>query len=433
MNSIFEIETERRRFETFFANERFRFEGIISHGVQGVTLQVTELRPFRPLAPAVQPQGRKRKRFRAFTPKEIYHSVKRLRLSSAGTALKTVVTKIIPSRTTGNNRASPNPDPVDQQMRPRTMAIKRSLRDAGAEDLRHEIEILRRLNGSMHIVGLIAYRDDPIAVAKRLSYLSPPKTALGQGDFLAGLVGPVLVMEYLDNGTLRRFRRRLEMQPDPVPNPVRAVIAIAYPKAYDPDTTPTLEQLPAPDVQPSDLMHNDLHDNNIMFGPTDRSTPEHSLFPMMKLLDFGSARDLDKRYGTSAVEHNLFDVSEIIYNLIPSPSPLDSDDPFAFQELLSRYQEIETYATNLSDEAGRNLDLDTDLRDLICRSMAADVKDRPNLPEMLRITSQAVENKSAASFMAYRTAETDEDIRHLLQRMIYDADPVPGSSYFSAR
>ena len=43
---------------------------------------------------------------------------------------------------------------------------------------------------------------------------------------------------------------------------VRAAVALAYPKGFEPDSSPTLERIPGPDVAPSRLIHGDIHAGN---------------------------------------------------------------------------------------------------------------------------------------------------------------------------
>ncbi|KAJ3579700.1 hypothetical protein NPX13_g865 [Xylaria arbuscula] len=338
------IEFARRNLSTFFAqqSDRFRFEGIIAHGANGVTFQVTEIGQTRPLPYAIPPKGLKRKRLRSFTPTELANSFKRMRISSAGSAVKVAVQNLNPWRTPG--RLAPG-----------------------------------------------AYRDDPPPVARRLAKSHPiARGPLSKGDFLAGLSGPVLVS-------------------------VRAVVALAYPQGYEPDSSPRLERIPGPDVAPSRLVHGDLHSKNIMFGTTEPSLSEHRYFPIMKFIDLGCAQEEDR-----AVEENLADVAEVIYHVIIAQLSTENLP----RRVEAKYKNISTYAVHISDEATTPIrNVDPDLIDLVCRSLAANVEDRPGLRDTLYRTSQAVSNKTGASYLLYETAESDRDIQQFLQEMIYDTTP----------
>ncbi|KAK5627406.1 hypothetical protein RRF57_003121 [Xylaria bambusicola] len=106
-------------------------------------------------------------------------------------------------------------------------------------------------------------------------------------------------------------------------------------------------------------------------------------------------------------------------------------------------------AQKLSDDMDPNPNIDSDLRDLVCRSseyylsrtpqiklanrrksipVAMDVRNRPNLGYMLFKTSQAVANKTEGSFLLNGTKETDRDIQDFLQEMVYNADPHPAQA-----
>ena len=146
------MEFARRNLETFFSQQtdRFRFEGIIARGAWGVTLKVTELGQTTPLAPAIPPKGTKRERLRSITPTELARLVKRVRISSAGSAVKVAVQNVNPWRTYRRSRSSNSSDRSSaawrQEIYPRrTMAIKRPLGFLGHEELKKEIDRLRVL------------------------------------------------------------------------------------------------------------------------------------------------------------------------------------------------------------------------------------------------------------------------------------------------
>ncbi|KAI1330860.1 hypothetical protein F5Y16DRAFT_395825 [Xylariaceae sp. FL0255] len=75
------------------------------------------------------------------------------------------------------------------------MPLGRTVHDS----LQNEIEILQTINGSMHTVGLIAYRDDTEDRAEELARLPFPRVDPEQGDFLAGLAR-VPILKLIDFG-----------------------------------------------------------------------------------------------------------------------------------------------------------------------------------------------------------------------------------------
>ncbi|KAI1365554.1 hypothetical protein F5Y08DRAFT_338491 [Xylaria arbuscula] len=367
------IEFARRNLSTFFAqqSDRFRFEGIIAHGANGVTFQD--------------------------------ENIKRRVCSEGGSA---------------------EPQPVENPWKigagwfDKSWISQSEPGNISEQDNGNKVItwFLGSVNGSIHIARLIAYRDDPPPVARRLAKSHPiARGPLSKGDFLAGLSGPVLVLEYLDNGTLRRLVDRIKRREEPTPNPVRAVVALAYPQGYEPDSSPRLERIPGPDVAPSRLVHGDLHSKNIMFGTTEPSLSEHRYFPIMKFIDLGCAQEEDR-----AVEENLADVAEVIYHVIIAQLSTENLP----RRVEAKYKNISTYAVHISAEATTPIrNVDPDLIDLVCRSLAANVEDRPGLRDTLYRTSQAVSNKTGASYLLYETAESDRDIQQFLQEMIYDTTP----------
>ncbi|KAH9904161.1 hypothetical protein F4778DRAFT_734261 [Xylariomycetidae sp. FL2044] len=461
MSSLLYRDAALREISDFFATQtqRFRFEGIIANGAFGVTFRVVELgRPRRALAlvpPAIPPapgapRGRKRRRIP--TPPEIVQSVakgiKRLRVATPSPAQaakrlrrslspRNILNKIRrrftpPSPGAADDRRSPSPPEGqgDDDDRPvlRRLCVKRAMGPLGEDLLRDEIRTHQELNGSMHLVSLIAYRDDDQGVAPNLASRSLPPVPESSGDFLEGLAGPTIVTEYLENGVWNTFLWRLKGRDTPISNRVlwalylcaiRACIALAYPRRLQPDRETILEEIPQ-GVQPSNWLHGDLHDNNIMFGNVNPDVQEHTLIPALKMIDFGCTKQI--RRG-SAVEQNLYNAAELMYNLIFRRRYKMTENGET-----RKYKEIRTHAVGLSDDEVPDdirSDLDPDLRDLICRSMAENVKDRFTLAQALNTTSEAVRNKNAGSYSHLRTADTDADLRQFVQDTIYNSDLVP--------
>ncbi|KAI1874141.1 uncharacterized protein JN550_002720 [Neoarthrinium moseri] len=106
---------------------------------------------------------------------------------------------------------------------------------------------------------------------------------------------------------------------------VKACVAMAYPPGSegDPEVPPASVPRRLLTIHPSSLAHNDMHMDNLMFGnlhlsdPTSptapaRETAEHSLVPILKLIDFGESLDvsspptaLDMRGREYDVEHGI--------------------------------------------------------------------------------------------------------------------------------
>ncbi|KAI8634187.1 hypothetical protein F5Y19DRAFT_412301 [Xylariaceae sp. FL1651] len=422
-----QIGRKREELEQHFApqSDRFHVENIISHGGWGVALLVTEYRPAGPL-PAIPPEPGPRgiKRLRSITPtgiamaiRDTYRTFKRRRLASRGSE---------PAALSDPPAFARSPSPPERTVL-RRLCVKMPYRKVAEDALRNEIETLRTVNGGMHVVGIVAYRDDPEARAKVLARRPFPRVAAGQGDYLAGLAGPILVMEYLENGTIGSLIRRLQESDTIVPNRIlwafylcgiRACLALAYPKALDPDATAILEGIPPPGIQASGLDHRDIHTANVLIGNIDPAVAEHSHVPILKLIDFGEAVDEDPP--EDAMSYNLCAISEIMLCLIIR-KPRTYDIPGS---RIGMWQGIRTTAKELSDtlDLANPVDpyrhVDIELRDLICRSMATDWDLRTPLAVAFDTAIRAVTTKTAASFSLYETAETDDDIRQFVQKLI---------------
>ncbi|KAK7975569.1 SURF1 family-domain-containing protein [Apiospora arundinis] len=320
----------------------------------------------------------------------------------------------------------------------RRLAVKRAL-DGEEDVLRNEIRWLEELAGSAHIVRIVASHDGvkkqgKIARwARRLSL----RTSRGSSDIkesLEGLKGPVLMMEYLDNGDLAQLYYRTIKYGLVVPNKVlwsiflclvRACVAMAYPGRTDENAGPRLEEVPDDRTTHLNLDHGDLHmGNGDIASP---SNSEHELVPVLKLIDFGQANENE-----DAVQENLFNTSKIMINLI-------ARQVVQVQKTATDYNGFRTYATEilpppLQSEGGASYykyaDLDPELRDLVARCLAQDPSERPGLAEMLRTIQPAAAGKTATAMAASSSPpggssnanETDDAIRAFLQKALYDAE-----------
>ncbi|CAJ2513037.1 Uu.00g011560.m01.CDS01, partial [Anthostomella pinea] len=116
---------------------------------------------------------------------------------------------------------------------------------------------------------------------------------------------PYFYMEFLENGTLKQFQQRFTISgrtlPDgtretPVmPNRllwsiflclIRACVGMAWPPLG-----PVLQLEFPREEEPLRLAHSDMHHDNLMFGPLEPQFDEHARVPVMKLIDFGEAKE----------------------------------------------------------------------------------------------------------------------------------------------
>ncbi|KAK7942690.1 uncharacterized protein PG986_011803 [Apiospora aurea] len=342
----------------------------------------------------------------------------------------------------------------------RMLAVKRAA-EREEEALRNEIRWLKKLRGSEHIVRLVASKDDGekeenqgavARLAQELSSLRVSNNDNSRGnanvkDSLVGLEGPVLVMEYLANGDLAQMHSRTIKYDLVVPNRVlwsillclvRACIAMAYPRKADENAEEPgrLEEIPGDGTPPSNLEHGDLHMGNIMMG--DFASPssdggEHSLVPVLKLIDFGMAKE-----SKDAVQENLFSISRVMINLIARKVVLTG-----LGQPTTEYKGYRTWATEIlpppppqqpqtdspspSPVGYKCATVDPELRDLMARCLAQDPSRRPSLAEMLYEVQVVAVDRSAATAGGEGMVETDDEVHAFLQKALYDAeDDAPG-------
>ncbi|RWA06665.1 hypothetical protein EKO27_g8437 [Xylaria grammica] len=214
----------------------------------------------------------------------------------------------------------------------RRVVLKRAL-DAGADELKTEIAMLKLLRGNAHFATMLASSEDLDEFSRArvgaraarglrtiFAALRGHRGHRGPGlrtifSTLRGLRGPALVQEFCPNGTLdylkdRALKQGLELSNGvlwrfylcrelayPAVLFVRACIGFAYPPSGPENVVPTLEEIP-PGQAPGDLIHGDIAGRNIVLkniaiGDEDADAPEHGSIPILKMIDLGSSRYTD--------------------------------------------------------------------------------------------------------------------------------------------
>ncbi|KAI1338565.1 kinase-like domain-containing protein [Xylariaceae sp. FL0016] len=292
------------------------------------------------------------------------------------------------------------------------------------DNINQELNWLKKLKWVEHVVNLIPIKNNPAL----------------PGNGRAGLPGPTICMEYLQNGTLFRFmtRSRREYLPNRLLNfiflcLVRASVGMAWqpPRANDDGTLP--RELPLDHFQASSLVHSDLHWRNLMFGNIDPAQFEHSLVPILKMIDFGQASDtLDRgeiplgarmddfdsrlglenfrtKYGVrnSGIDFNIQNIGRIMASII-TKSPRSN--------LFKLRVDMQNQITHPY--------LDDDIRRLILRCLAVEPENRPPLEELLATLNGNMSLKTAAYYAntPRGASETDENIREVVSRCILSGD-----------
>ncbi|KAI0515060.1 kinase-like domain-containing protein [Xylaria bambusicola] len=292
-----------------------------------------------------------------------------------------------------------------------------------ADELRNEIKWLKQVHGSKHIVRIVASCEKPsqpdwdtepqIQEHQPL----PPQTAF---NCLAQLEGPVLALEYIENGSLLDFFWRMQDEDVHMSNRmlwalflclIRACIGMAYPIGSPIGTEPILETIPRDGRLAGDITHNDIAIRNVMLGGGD-DLGEHHIGQIFKLIDFGQADDAaGPALGPT---RNLRAVAELVAVMI-NMAGINT-------ERTKIYKGKATLAGDIIPQRWGNPYewLDPDLAGLIAECMYKDSRNRPTLEGALRRASDAVMNKRPGSYPEPRE-ETNDAIQKFVQKYILNA------------
>ncbi|KAI0400739.1 kinase-like domain-containing protein [Xylaria palmicola] len=332
-------------------------------------------------------------------------------------------------------------------LRQRRLAVKRAKVRMFEEELRDEIYMMmskrtfrgrypiltnwgavvvtQKLNGAAHLPSIIASSDDAAWSRRRpglLRRLASALTCRWQDDLPAGLGGPTLIMEYLENGDLDRLRRRLASRDMELPNRllwgiylclIRACVGMKFSAEKPLGSRAQLEEIPADQSEPGNILHGDMHSGNVLIGaPGD--FPEHSLTPPIKLIDFGLSQT-----HTLSEHQNLADASrQMLYLIARREYPIDYDEA-AYNGLYTRAWDL------VRPRDGGRLPyprLDPELRELLAWCLASEPAEQPALAEVLEACRRAVATRDPRFYREDGPRETDRAIQYVLQKCVYDAD-----------
>ncbi|KAI0195574.1 kinase-like domain-containing protein [Xylaria flabelliformis] len=293
------------------------------------------------------------------------------------------------------------------------MAVKFAL-ESGAKELQSEISWLKRLNGAKHIVQILASCDNLVQPDQEVSSGFIDQTAFRS---LAGIQGPVLALEYIENGDMLALFKRMFKDDVHLPNRllwslylclIRACIGMAYPIGRPIGSPSILETIPIDGTPPQGIAHMDIAPRNIMLGIGD-GLDEHHLGNVFKVIDFGKARTTPNP--NMGPQVNLRAISALIAFLI-NMADINTRE-------VVHYKGFGTQAGQLLPQFWGDPYpwLDPDLAGLIAECMYVDMENRPTLEDALERASDAVLNKTAASF-SEPEEETDYAINEFVQTYI---------------
>ncbi|OTB01341.1 hypothetical protein M426DRAFT_25646 [Hypoxylon sp. CI-4A] len=270
------------------------------------------------------------------------------------------------------------------------------------QDIVKERDILMRLRGAVHIVQPIDIPGNPL-------YEALPDDRW-------------LVMEWLPNGELGNFIIGARMSGiDHLPNRllwrfflclVRACCGMAWPMGRT-DGSVAFEA-PVQGVPEGRLAHNDIHNGNIVIGDWS-TTGEHSFAPILKLIDFGNAAEMQS--ATVARKKNLNSIGDIMMSLIALHTDVDwVTFKFQYQGMTITSSAGAIYPSEEDDPYPW---LDDELTDLIALCLVHDNNHVPTLNFLLGKIRNNIGSKDGAW---YRVSEEQNDyIRQLCRDIILSA------------
>ncbi|RYP55244.1 hypothetical protein DL769_010213 [Monosporascus sp. CRB-8-3] len=276
--------------------------------------------------------------------------------------------------------------------KPRHFVVKRSWREevSHIEDdikLDNEIEVVQRMRGAPHIA-------QPV-------HLNP--------NALNKLSRPYLVVEFVENGTLKEFYDRVIGEEMPLPNRVlRGFFFCPYPDRKIPEYPPFTPEQPLPLEEIPD------EDDG---GNYPRAQWVHGNMTMDNIYD---AEDPEKK--DIGVKTNIYDIGRIMRILMTLDDEWDPAPGDVTVEIDGVQRTFATAAASLHP-ASEWPNLDPDLITIVLCCQAVDVDNRPSLEQLMHALNQqaAIKNDTwyrKQKFPTWRTERT-KDINLMINELIY--------------
>ncbi|OTB07263.1 hypothetical protein M426DRAFT_20312 [Hypoxylon sp. CI-4A] len=328
------------------------------------------------------------------------------------------------------------------------LAVKRAMTNKAEEELRTEILHLGRQVNAQHIATMIAARDDPVPEEvtvevltnkfqqllkkatprrRRLYKLNDPRR-VGKELGLKSFVGwPVLVLEYLEHGTLYQLIMRANQNGVVFPNRMlwhiylcllRACLALAYPAPAG--QPPAVDITGAPKIQletitkepdQATLWDRSLNIFKVMLGSTGGKWPEHDLVPVSKIIDLGAAIE-DQR----GLAENLYSITHIMYCLITR----ETNPNFVSGPTESVWTRGSAIIPTEHNDPYPHIDID--LRTIVAKGLAVMPEERPALPNVAHGVWRGFNKPVEAYAFPQQIHENDMSIKVFVHNLIFDAD-----------
>ncbi|KAI0975383.1 hypothetical protein F4678DRAFT_457663 [Xylaria arbuscula] len=282
-------------------------------------------------------------------------------------------------------------------------------RNAQADDeLENERHFLTLLQGAEHIVKVLGYEVDRSSVSR-----------------------PVLVLDYVGYGSIQDLCKRMTVRDIRVPNRVlwsmflcliRACIGFAYPPWQNDEQ----EMIPTDGSKShSSIIHNDLHDENVLIGELMPDGIEHQHVPILKTIDFGKAAVVPPGNWESADQKNIQEAARIITGIVAKKYSTLRDENMEV-DIPGETGIIRKIIVYTDPALLDNSYLLPDLKSLLLLCQAANPNDRPGLQYVLNACENAVITHTAETYAEIAdydsTLESDEAIRNVIQQIVFNAD-----------
>ncbi|KAI1406788.1 hypothetical protein F5Y13DRAFT_183911 [Hypoxylon sp. FL1857] len=271
------------------------------------------------------------------------------------------------------------------------------------ESIYIERQWLQRLRGCAHVIQSLDIPRDPLF---QTPAGVPPHRMLNW-----------IFLEYAENGTVMTFvQRHIAQYPgELIPSRLlwrffmcllRAAIEMAYYDATRNDLPVDLYTAPLESLQsipPGSLAHRDMGLSNTVIGAAVPwlQHPEHNISPILKLIDFGQAGEVDPAedvFNRTGSQRNIMDIGEIMSYLISLTWGFLTNMPEAHGDFIAR-------------------GIDPLLIDLVCQCLSRENDTRPGLIELaIRVHDQvlnrgpnAVERETDEAIIRRRPRKGDID------------------------
>ncbi|KAK8140063.1 hypothetical protein PG984_000129 [Apiospora sp. TS-2023a] len=279
--------------------------------------------------------------------------------------------------------------------------------------------------------------------AEHIIQVDPDYRKLWYEDQAGGGAGevlkrPVIVMEYMEHGTLSELKHRFRNAGLRVPDRmvwhfayclIRALIAMAYRDQFKGTTETKRETLPDYDEEegekpsPSTLSQYSMKGLNVLVADLIPGDDEHDLVPLLKLIDFGRGLEVgpDAAWGDKiGIAANLSGVAYILSDIL-HPIAQDQDGWVRWDCANNDVFDPCRIRTTAELDMLNNNAIHRLLRDTLAFFCAAMPKQLPDLYSALELVQAGVREIKTST----NPLNSDEAIRDLVQRLVFDADYDP--------